>query len=98
MKMKSSLCYNILGILYHICKDYGKSKSYFNKYAENAKLMNDSVRMVLALNNKVHITLTAVSGGRRLQQGQRQDSYTEAGTFRHSKDYPDRHGLRKGHR
>lgn len=49
--MKSSLCYNILGILYHICKDYGKSKSYFNKYAENAKLMNDSVRMVLALNN-----------------------------------------------
>lgn len=56
-KVGSTECYNILGILYHICKDYGKSKSYFNKYAENAKLMNDSVRMVLALNNSAAVRI-----------------------------------------
>lgn len=44
-------CYNILGILFHICKDYERSKAYFVKYAESAKDLNDSIRMVLALNN-----------------------------------------------
>lgn len=50
-KVGRAECYNIMGILYHICKDYEKSKACFSKYAENASELNDSLRMVLALNN-----------------------------------------------
>lgn len=44
-------CYNLLGIVYYFCKDYDNSNLYFTKCAEQARHMNDSLRLMLALNN-----------------------------------------------
>lgn len=46
-------CYNLLGIVYNICRDDAKSKEYFNKYIEGARNAGDSDRMVNALHNYV---------------------------------------------
>lgn len=44
-------CYNLLGKLYYICKDYSMSNKYFQRYVEGARLANDSVKLVRGLYN-----------------------------------------------
>lgn len=44
-------CYNLLGIVYHICQNYEKSNDYFRAYAKGARVINDSTKLILALNN-----------------------------------------------
>lgn len=44
-------CYNILGIVYYICEDFPTSNTYFRKYAEGARELKDSVKLLLAINN-----------------------------------------------
>lgn len=44
-------CYNLLGILYYMCEDYHTSNDYFRKYAEGARELKDSVKLLLAINN-----------------------------------------------
>lgn len=46
-------CYNVLGIVYNICRDDSKSKEYFNLYIQGAREGGDSLRMVNALHNLV---------------------------------------------
>lgn len=44
-------CYNLLGIVNYFCKDYENSNYYFTKCADEARLLNDSIMLMLALNN-----------------------------------------------
>lgn len=44
-------CYNLLGMVYHICKDYSLAKSYFAQYVDGVREHNDSSRFIYALNN-----------------------------------------------
>lgn len=44
-------CYNLLGILYRICKDNNKSSEYLDKYISGARQLKDSTKLAKALNN-----------------------------------------------
>lgn len=44
-------CYKLLGIVYETCGDYEQSDRYFSEYAKAAKVINDSVRFMIGLNN-----------------------------------------------
>lgn len=44
-------CLNLLGIVNYFCKDFTHSTRYFTKCAEEARKTNDSLRLMLALNN-----------------------------------------------
>lgn len=44
-------CYNLLGMVFHLCKDLDQSKKFFSLYIDGVKRHNDSSRLVYALNN-----------------------------------------------
>lgn len=44
-------CYNMLGILYYLCEEFETSNAYFRKYAEGARTLKDSTKLLLAINN-----------------------------------------------
>lgn len=44
-------CYKLLGIIYETCGDYEESDKYFSEYAKAARIINDSVRFMIGLNN-----------------------------------------------
>lgn len=44
-------CYNYLGSVYYLCRDFGMSNYYFRKYAEGARATGDSLNLLQALNN-----------------------------------------------
>lgn len=44
-------CDNLSGAVYQACGDYETGYEYFRKYAEKARELNDSIRLVVALNN-----------------------------------------------
>lgn len=44
-------CYNLLGIVYYICRDYKTSNEYFQKYVAGAREMNDSLKLIRGLYN-----------------------------------------------
>lgn len=44
-------CYNLLGMVFHLCRNMEQSKLYFSMYIEGVKKHNDSSRLVYALNN-----------------------------------------------
>lgn len=44
-------CYNLLGAVYFICKDYKKSDYYVRLYVEGSRRSSDKTRMAFALNN-----------------------------------------------
>lgn len=44
-------CYNMLGAVYYICKDFETSHKYFQMFANGARAQRDSVRLIYALNN-----------------------------------------------
>lgn len=44
-------CYNLLGIVYHICMDFDQSAQYFECVAKDARQYKDTARLVGALNN-----------------------------------------------
>ncbi len=44
-------CNKLLGVVYEACRDYDKSDEYFREYAKAARLLNDSVRLFIGLNN-----------------------------------------------
>jgi tetratricopeptide (TPR) repeat protein/DNA-binding CsgD family transcriptional regulator len=44
-------CNKLLGVVYEACHDYERSDEYFREYAKAARLINDSVRLFIGLNN-----------------------------------------------
>lgn len=44
-------CNKLLGVVYETCRDYERSDDYFREYAKAARLLNDSVRLFIGLNN-----------------------------------------------
>lgn len=44
-------CYKLLGVVYQACKDYERSDEYFQAYVKAARIVNDSARLFLGLNN-----------------------------------------------
>ncbi len=44
-------CLNLLGCVYYICQDFDKAQRYYIEYARQARLSDDSIRQVLAMNN-----------------------------------------------
>lgn len=44
-------CYKLLGVVYEICRDYDKSNEYFQSYAKAARILNDTSRLFVGLNN-----------------------------------------------
>lgn len=44
-------CYKLLGVVYATCRDYGKSDEYFQEYAKAARIIGDSVRLFIGMNN-----------------------------------------------
>ncbi len=44
-------CNKLLGVVYETCRDYERSDEYFREYAKAARLINDSVRLFIGLNN-----------------------------------------------
>lgn len=51
-------CYNLLGIVFHICMDFNQSSSYFSKVAKGAREINDTARLAGALNNSALLAVT----------------------------------------
>lgn len=50
-EMRALDCYNLLGMVYQLCRDYDVSKKFFAKYVDGVRRNNDSSRFVYALNN-----------------------------------------------
>lgn len=44
-------CFNMLGAVYYICRDFETSHRYFQMFANGARAQRDSVRLIYALNN-----------------------------------------------
>lgn len=44
--------YNLFGIIYLVCKDYDNAKHYFDLYEEEIRKENDTISLVVALNNQ----------------------------------------------
>lgn len=44
-------CYNLLGMVYQLCKDFDLAKTFFAKYVDGVRRLNDSSRFIYALNN-----------------------------------------------
>lgn len=44
-------CYKLLGVVYQACKDYERSEEFFQAYVKSARIVNDSARLFLGLNN-----------------------------------------------
>lgn len=44
-------CYELLGIVCHYCNDSEGAKSYYQKYVQAAKVLGDSLRIIIGLNN-----------------------------------------------
>lgn len=44
-------CFNILGAIYYQCRNYSKSNHFTYKFEEYARELNDTVLMVMSLNN-----------------------------------------------
>ncbi|HIT48738.1 MAG TPA: hypothetical protein IAC34_04515 [Candidatus Coprenecus stercoripullorum] len=51
-------CYNLLGVVYYVCREYEESGAYFDKYAEGARKLNDTSRIVAAINNSALLSNT----------------------------------------
>ena len=51
-------CYNILGIVYYVCMEYDKAKQYFDIFASGARNINDTSRMISAMNNAARLANT----------------------------------------
>lgn len=50
-RMRVLDCYNLLGMVYQLCRDYDLSKKFFARYVEGVRENKDSSRFVFALNN-----------------------------------------------
>ena len=44
-------CYNLLGMVYQLCKDFGRAQDFFEAYVDGVTKLNDSTRFAYALNN-----------------------------------------------
>lgn len=44
-------CYNILGAIYYICRNYSKSNQYAERFEQCARALGDTMLMALSLNN-----------------------------------------------
>lgn len=51
-------CYNLLGVIYYTCREYGISKEYFDKFAMGAKELNDTTRIISSMNNAALLAST----------------------------------------
>lgn len=51
-------CYNMLGAVYYICREFDISNQYFQLFANGARNSKDSVRLISALNNSAQHSRT----------------------------------------
>lgn len=51
-------CYNMLGAVYYICREFETSNHYFQLFANGARNSRDSVRLISALNNSAQHSRT----------------------------------------